>query len=318
VVVAGAVDVPPFIGVAGTLAGRAQLAGGGLTIRLNGCTPMTAQAIAMGEPPISDVTFRLCPTAQPLVTASRRDLARLGPDQGRRGLVNVAQARLEGVEASFVGGGRGFDVAQVKVTGGRVVEASTEGKRFETRRDRRGRPGARPVDRRAGRQDPGRPPAGPGHHPPRRGQRPGPGRHRRLALVFAKGGLQPLELTPLAAVARDAEGPVAFTGRFAWAGEIMTSEGPGVDPRPGFQEPAGPGHRLKGEIVFDSLAPLTSPARPDPDHRQHRRLVPIQGGPASFGLGAEALHLSEPPPSRPRRARSAIEPFDVPLDGKGR
>jgi hypothetical protein len=34
--------------------------------------------------------------------------------------------------ATFVGGGRGFDVAQVKVTGGRIVEASTDGKRFET------------------------------------------------------------------------------------------------------------------------------------------------------------------------------------------
>jgi hypothetical protein len=135
-------------------------------------------------------------------------------------------------------------------------------------------------------------------------------------LVFAKGGLQPLGLTPLAAVARDAEGPAAFTGRFAWAGEVMTSHGrvstPGLD----FKSPLGQVHRLKGEIVFDSLAPLTSPPGQTLTIDSIDAVVPIQSVQASFSLGAEALHL-ETTTFEASKGKISIEPFDVPLDGKG-
>jgi hypothetical protein len=317
VVVAGAVDVPPFIGVAGTLAGRAQLAGDGLTIRLNGCTPMTAKAIAMGEPPISAVTFQLCPSAQPLVTASGGLWRASALVRDGAAMVNVAQARLEGVEASFVGGGRGFDAAQVKVTGGRVVEASTEGKRFETiaatgevdlaRGQWTGALDAKTLN--------GRPL---GRITIRHDVASGRGQADIDAskLTFAKGGLQPLDLTPLATVARDAEGPAAFTGRFAWHDEIMTSEGrvstTGLD----FKSPLGPAHRLKGEIVFDSLAPLTAPPGQVLTLDSIDAIVPIQSIQASFGLGAEALHL-QATTIEASQGKISIEPFDVPLDGKG-
>jgi hypothetical protein len=317
VVVAGAVDVPPFIGVGGTLAGRAQLAGGGLSIRLNGCTPMTAKAIAMGEPPISDVTFKLCPTAQPLVTASGGLWRASALVRDGAATVNVAQARLEGVEASFVGGGRGFDTAQVKVTGGRVVEASTEGKRFETiaatgevdlargqwtgaldGKTLAGRPLGRVTIR----------------HDVASGR--GQADIDASTLTFAKGGLQPLELTPLAVVARDAEGPVAFTGRFAWHDEIMTSEGRASTPGLDFKSPLGPAHQLKGEIVFDSLAPLTAAPGQVVTLDSIDAVVPIQSIRASFGLGAEALHL-QATTFEASQGKISIEPFDVPLDGKG-
>ena len=317
VVVAGAVDVPPFLGVAGTLAGRVQLAGGGLTARLNGCTPMTARAIAMGEPPISHVTFRLCPSAQPLVVAHDGIWRASALVRDGAARVNVAQARLEGVEASFVGGGRGFDAAQVKVTGGRVVEASTEGKRFETLaatgevdlargqwtgaldgKTLNGRPLGRVTIR----------------HDVASGR--GQADIDASNLVFAKGGLQPLELTPLATVARDAEGPAAFTGRFAWRDEVMTSEGrvstPGLD----FKSPLGPAHRLKGQIVFDSLAPLTAPPGQVLTLDSIDAVVPIQSIRASFGLGAEAVHL-QATTFETSEGKISIEPFDVPLDGKG-
>ncbi|MDR6532385.1 hypothetical protein J2800_003141 [Caulobacter rhizosphaerae] len=317
VIVAGAVDVPPFIGVGGTLAGRAQLAGGGLSIRLNGCTPMTAKAIAMGEPPISDVTFKLCPTAQPLVTASGGLWRASALIRDGAAMVNVAQARLEGVEASFVGGGRGFDAAQVKVTGGRVVEASTEGKRFETIAATgevdlaRGQwTGA--LD---GKTLSGRPL---GRVTIRHDVASGRGRADIDAstLAFTKGGLQPLDLTPLAVVARDAEGPVAFTGQFAWHDEIMTSQGRASTPGLDFKSPLGPAHRLKGEIVFDSLAPLTAPPGQVVTIDTIDAVVPIQSIRASFGLGAEALHL-ETTTFEASQGKISIEPFDVPLDGKG-
>lgn len=317
VVVAGTIDVPPFIGVAGTLAGRAQWAGEALTIRLNGCAPMTAKAIAMGEPPISDVKFDLCPTPAPLVLSSGGIWRASADIRGGQALVNVAQARLEGVNASFVGGGSGFDSAQIKVTGGRIVEASTEGKRFETvaatgqidlaHGQWTGSLNAKTLD---------------GHalgkitirHDVASGR--GQADIDASRLTFAKGGLQPLALSPLAAVARDAEGTAAFTGKFAWADDVMTSEGrvstTGLD----FKSPLGQVHKLKGEIVFDNLAPLTSPAGQTLTIDSVDAIVPIQGVTASFGLGAEALHL-QAVALEASKGQVTIEPLDVPLDGNG-
>jgi hypothetical protein len=180
-------------------------------------------------------------------------------------MVNVAQARLEGVDVSFVGGGRGFDVAQVKVTGGRIVEASTEGKRFETiaatgqvdlaRGQWTGGLDGKTLD--------GRPL---GRITIRHDVASGRGQADIDAskLVFAKGGLQPLGLTPLAAIARDAEGPVAFTGSVRWNGDVMTSQGrvstPGLD----FKSPLGQVRHPEGPDRLRQPGPADQPrpARP--------------------------------------------------------
>jgi hypothetical protein len=317
VILTGTFDVPPLEGLSGTLAGQARLAGGGFTLRLNRCTPLTARAIAIGEPPITQVKFDLCPTAEPLVVASGdvwRASARVANGQA---LATVAEARVEGVTASFVGGGRGgFDTAQVKIADIRLVEASAT-KRFETVK------AAGEVDLARGQW------AGGldgttlggrkvGHIDIRHDVASGRGQATMDAshLVFAKGGLQPLGLTPLAQFARDAEGPVAFTGRFAWDGEVMTSDGrvstPGLD----FRSPLGQVHGLKGEMVFDSLAPLTTPPGQVLTVDRVDAIVPIQSVRASLGLGAEALHL-ESTTFEASKGKVTIEPLDMPLDGKG-
>ncbi|MBO9557462.1 MAG: YdbH domain-containing protein [Caulobacter sp.] len=315
--VAGTLDVPPIQGLSGTLAGQARLAGGGLTVRLDRCTPLTAKAILMGEPPISDVKFTLCPVAQPLVAATGGVWRASGRIEDGQALANVAQARIQGVKADFVAGGRGFDFAQVKVTGGRVVEASTEGKRFETigmtgavdlaRGQWTGKLDAATLD--------GRPL---GFVTLRHDVASGRGQADIDAtkLVFAKGGLQPLGLTPLAAIARDAEGPVVFTGRFSWAGETMTSEGrvstPGLD----FRSPLGQVHRLKGEIVFDSLTPLTTPPGQGLTVDSVDAIVPIQSARASLALGAETVRL-EGATFEASKGKVTVEPLEMRLDGKG-
>lgn len=316
VIVAGTLDVPPLSGLAGTLAGQARLAGGGLTLRLDRCTPLTAQAILMGEPPISDVKFTLCPTAQPLVVASGGLWRASGQVKDGQALVNVAQARVEGAAASFVAGGKGFDAAQVKVTGGRIVEASPEGKRFETvamlgevdlaRGQWTGKLNASTLD--------GRPV---GTMTLRHDVASGRGQADIDAskLTFSKGGLQPLGLTPLAAIARDAEGPAAFTGSFHWAGEVMTSEGQVSTTGLNFKSPLGQVHGLKGRIVFDSLAPLTSPPGQVLTIDSIDAIVPIQSVKASLSLGAEALHL-EATTFEASKGKVTLEPLDLPLDGK--
>jgi hypothetical protein len=317
VIVAGTFDVPPLEGLSGTLAGQARLAAGGFTLRLNRCTPLTAKAIAIGEPPITQVKFDLCPTAEPLVVANGdvwRASARVANGEA---LAAVAEARVEGVTAGFVGGGRGgFDTAQVKIAQILLVEASAT-KRFETVK------AAGEVDLAhglwAGGLD-GTTLDGQkvGHIDIRHEVVSGRGQATMDAsrLVFAKGGLQPLGLTPLAQFARDAEGPVAFTGRFAWDGEVMTSDGrvstPGLD----FKSPLGQVHGLKGEMVFDSLAPLTTPPGQVLTVDKVDAIVPIQSLKASLGLGAEALHL-ESTTFEASKGKISIEPMNVPLDGKG-
>lgn len=316
-VVAGTFDVPPLKGLSGTLAGQARLVGDDFTLRLARCAPLTAKTLAMGEPPITQVKLDLCPTASPLVRSAGGVWHASARVEHGQALVNVAQARVEEVAASFEGGGRGgFDEAQVRITGARLVEASGD-KRFETiaatgavnlaRGQWLGGLDAKTPD--------GHPVAHVGlRHEVASGR--GEARIDASRLVFAKGGLQPAALSPLAAVARDAEGPVAFTGRFAWAGEVMTSQGRLSTPGLNFKSPLGLVAALKGDIAFTSLAPLVS--APDQtlkiDHVD--AIVPLQAVQAVFALDAEALHLKSATFEAAKGAIS-IAPIDVALDGQG-
>ena len=310
-------DAPPLLGLAGALNGQAHMAGDTFTVRLARCAPLTARAVEMGEPPISDVKLALCPTAQPLVLASGGAWRASARVEGGQALVNVAQARVEGVTASFTGGGRGgFDEAQVRVTAGRVVEA-LDAKRFESmgmtggldlaRGQWTGGFDAATLDGHAlGRVDI--------RHDVASGR--GEARINAGHIVFTKGGLQPLGLTPLAQVAREAEGPVAFTGRFAWAGDTLTSDGRLSTPGLNFKSPLGFVATLKGDVAFTSLAPLVSAPNQSLKIDHVDSIVPLQAVAAAFTLGAEALHV-ESTTFEAAKGTISIEPIDVPLDGKG-
>jgi hypothetical protein len=77
------------------------------------------------------------------------------------------------------------------------------------------------------------------------------------ALTFAKGGLQPTQLSPLtAALGEPAVGKVSFEGRFDWAGDKTTSSGRLAADNLSFRSPAGPVTGFKGVLAFTSLAPL--------------------------------------------------------------
>lgn len=77
------------------------------------------------------------------------------------------------------------------------------------------------------------------------------------ALTFARGVLQPTDLSPLtAALGEPATGQVSFQGRFDWAGDKVTSRGTLAAKDLNFRSPAGPVSDLSGEMQFSSLAPL--------------------------------------------------------------
>jgi hypothetical protein len=77
------------------------------------------------------------------------------------------------------------------------------------------------------------------------------------AVTFAKGGLQPSQLSPLtAALGEPASGALTFAGRFDWLGTKITSSGRLAAENLSFRSPAGPVTGVNGAMAFTSLAPL--------------------------------------------------------------
>ena len=112
-------------------------------------------------------------------------------------------------------------------------------------------------------------------------------------LVFVEGGLQPADLSPLAsALGSPATGAARFTGQIDWTSEGVSSRGQLDIEELSFQSPAGALEGLRGEIAFDSLAPLSTA----PDQRLVARridsLAPLTAPEISFALKDEQLQIS--------------------------
>ena len=135
------------------------------------------------------------------------------------------------------------------------------------------------------------------------------------AIVFAEGGLQPADLSPMAEmVGSPASGSVGFRGRIDWRAESEgTSSGRltihGLD----FVSPAGPVKGLRGEVEFINLAPLTAA----PGQRLTADLLdsvaPLTGIELTFGLDKAAVTI-EGGELAVAEGRIRVEPFAVPLD----
>ena len=77
------------------------------------------------------------------------------------------------------------------------------------------------------------------------------------ALTFAKGALQPTQLSPLTkAIGEPASGKLGFEGRFDWVGDKTTSSGRMTAEDLSFRSPAGTVSGFSGAMVFTSLSPL--------------------------------------------------------------
>ncbi len=134
-------------------------------------------------------------------------------------------------------------------------------------------------------------------------------------LVFAEGGLQPSDLTPMGADAlgEPVTGTARFDGRIAWTEEDGTSTGRLTLGNLGFSSPAGRVEGVEGTIEFTSLAPLTTA----PDQSLKARSLEVAGGVsdlgATFTLDKAALTVSGATLSV-GEGRVTVEPFDIPLD----
>ncbi|MBI1684789.1 intermembrane phospholipid transport protein YdbH family protein [Caulobacter hibisci] len=320
VALSGTLDVPPAEGIKLDAKGQARAANGAFDFRLSGCTPVSVAAIEAGEAgerPIQDIALDVCPVAAPLVRVANGRWEAQARFANGRGAITAAEAKAEGVAGTFVGGGQGFDRAEVRLTEGRLVDAASA-KRFEPVKAT-GRlalasgvwSGGVDVTTASG--------FALGRIDIRHGVESGRGSALIDAsnIVFSKQqGLQPVAVSPMAAFASEAEGKASFKGRFDWTDQGVTSSGEvstqGLDFR---ASPLGFVATLNGDVKFVSLAPLTS--APDQKLAITRidSIVPLEAIEGVFTLGATSLQVSRAQLTA-AKGKISIEPLDIPLDGK--
>lgn len=306
-------DLPPIQGVTGQIDGQARIAGGRFTLTTPKCAPITAKAYALGDAPVTAIQATLCPAKAPLVTASAQGWSAALRFQDAKGELALAQARLQGVKGeATLGGVHGFERASVQVASAAVTDAAPE-RRFNPvlAKGQLGLSGglwngtfqaATPVG------------APLGEIRLRHVVATGVGQADIDAskLAFAKDGLQPADLSPMAAFATDARGPASFTGVFAWNAKGATSRGRLVADNIDFTSPIGLVATLDGAVDFNSLAPLTTAPGQALRIAKIDSIVPLTAVESEFQLAADSLKLSKAT-FEAAKGRISIESIDVPL-----
>lgn len=306
-------DLPPVKGVTGAIAGRARIAGGRFTLTMPKCAPITAKAYALGDNPITAIKANLCPAGAPLVTAGADGWNAALRFEAAEGQLATAQARLQDVKGeATLGGVHGFERANVQVASAAVTDSAPE-RRFNPvlAKGRLALSGglwngtfqaATPVG------------APLGEIRLRHVVATGAGQADIDAsrLTFAKDGLQPADLSPMAAFATDARGHASFTGVFAWTEKGATSRGRLVADKIDFTSPIGFVATLDGIVDFDSLAPLTTAPGQTLKIVKIDSLVPLTAVESVFQLAADSVKVSKAT-FEAAKGRISIEPIEVPL-----
>lgn len=303
-------------GVELTAAGRLDIRGGTTTFTATGCSPFSAAMLELGDNDVTDVSASLCPTSGPLVVISNgwRFQAEARALSANAPFLEMAVSDASGlVSASDTGSGLAIE-AQVR--DGAVSDTADPARFLPVRAS--GRVGlARDVwsgvfavrDSVHG----GRLADLTIHHS---GASASGGLEiDARGVTFAAGGLQPDDLSPLAAriAHADAVGEVDFTGGFQWTPDGLTSRGlfqtGGLD----FVSPAGRVTRLSGQVEFISLTPLLT--APEQRIRVERieAFLPLASAEVEFELNADRLRVADGS-VEVAGGTVTLEAMDIPLD----
>lgn len=275
-------------------AGALRIAGGVTSFTASRCAAVKASRMELGVNDVLGLDGRLCPSGPPLLTLSHGAWRIVGRVDGAAASVPFLQARLQAAAGRIaLGQARGRLNASIAIASAEV---------HDTAATTRFRPmlmsGTATLAGDAWVGDLGfRTPAGQeiAHAAPRHETGSGVGRVEIATptLRFAEGGLQPLQLSPLAtAVGSPAVGSAIFTGHFDWAPAGVASAGALDIPRLDFNSPAGRVTGLSGRIAFTSLAPLI--AAPGQVLRAEgvASAAPLSGASVTFEVQEKALVLS--------------------------
>ncbi len=291
-----ALSLGPAEGGVYDAAGELRLANGAIAFAGERCAEASAQRLNFGQNDVRRFSARLCPAGQPMVSLAHGDWRISGRAEDVSGEAPFLQAKLaKGAGALDLASVRGELRARLAVDHAEASDAAPE-RRFNPvqvvgeAHAARGRwdsalsvrdPAGRQIARIAIRQEDA---SGSGRADIETG-----------TLHFAQGGLQPAELSPLAAaIGAPAEGEARFAGGFAWSAKTQASSGVLEIPRLDFKSPLGKVSGLAGRVVFSSLAPLvaapgqtlTAPAVAAP-------AAPLTQVRIVFGLTPEAIQVTD-------------------------
>lgn len=137
------------------------------------------------------------------------------------------------------------------------------------------------------------------------------------SLMFAQGGLQPADLSPLAAdfVRSPATGSASFAGRLDWSDDLPGgfSSGRLVIPSLDFVSPAGAVKGLSGTVDFINLAPLTTAPQQTLRLASLDSIAPVTDLELTFALDKAAITVGGGE-VKAAGGSVTVEPFSVPLD----
>jgi hypothetical protein len=285
--------VGPMLGGQVEAAGRLGF-GPALTFTTTRCAAFRAERLEFGANDVERLAGRLCPTRGPLLRVANGGWAVNGRVEGVTAAVPFTQARLDGGAGGVSIQGRGDRMAvRATIAAARVTDTAPEA-RFNplavsgpvtltdyiwradlALRTAAGQPVATALVTHDGRLAIGTAVIDTG------------------MLTFAEGGLQPAGVAPVArAVGSPAVGQARFEGRFDWAPEGASSSGRLTLPSLDFTSPAGPVKGLKGEIAFESLAPLVAAPGQQLSVAKIEGIVPIEGLSAKFSLRDNLLAIA--------------------------
>ena len=253
-----ALSVGPVEDLTADAAGTLKLANGGVSFTAAGCMPVQARRIELAANDLEALAMRLCPDRGPLFSLADGTWRLQGQAAGLAVAAPFAQARIEDGAGRLDATGTAGRLTLNAVIGvARLVDTAPQ-TRFATLQvggQAAVRDDAATADltfRTLQAQTIGHAVL---HHDLR--TRAGGLAIATGTLTFAEGGLQPVQLSPLASfVGSPAAGSAAFTGRFDWTTAGVTSSGVLDVPRLDFLSPVGEVAGLSGKAVFTSLAPL--------------------------------------------------------------
>jgi hypothetical protein len=276
------------------VAGGFRLAGGGLDLTAERCTPVSAARLELGANDVEAISGQLCPAGGPLFRLG-------GGGWEAKGLAKDIAARVPFLETkvSQMAGPLALSARH----GDLALTADIKTARLEdTARPLRFRPllahGTAVLANQVWRG--GFDLTDPAGHVLARARLDHDGRTGvggvaidTGTLTFAEGGLQPAALSPMAAaIGAPASGQARFQGAIDWTTAEATSHGTLDVLKLNFESPAGAVSGLSGQVVFSSLAPLRAAPGQTLRAEAISGLAPMKGAELSFGLDREAIQVS--------------------------
>ncbi|HEX5379632.1 MAG TPA: YdbH domain-containing protein [Phenylobacterium sp.] len=296
------------------LAGGFRMSHGAFEIAADGCAPISAERLELGVNDIEALSGSLCPGGGPLV--------RIGGGGWRvKGVAKDAGVRVPFLEAQVSRVSGPIELADAKGDLGLVadiraarIDDLAKAQRFrpllahgtatlaaETWRgafaltDPAGRPLAQARLDHDGRSGAGGLTFDTG------------------TLAFAEGGLQPANLSPLAAdIGSPASGQARFQGSVDWTAAGSTSHGTLDVGHLDFRSRAGAVKGLTGQVVLTSLAPLRSAPGQTLRAESVVGLAPLSAAEVRFSLDEKAIQVGAASFTL-SGGKVTVEPFAIPL-----